>query len=140
MKSLNSESYGFIDCMATLKFGVTKYNSVRLRKNKFYRYGLKEFKETYDSLCDKLERRPSYREFLYEIDTEFLIGGKKELKQTPEYIKIEFTAEYENACDDLYYGGGFTSWYKNQKRFGSNISPIQARAVWKAAFDYMANC
>jgi hypothetical protein len=45
-------------------------------------------------------------------------------------------AEYENACDYLYYGYGFDKWFKSCE---GSMSREEAKIIWKAAFNKMAN-
>jgi arsenate reductase len=59
----------------------------------------------------------------------------KENNPTEQEIR-SYRAEYENACDDLYYGYGYDFWRKSNKDYmPENI----ARIVWSRAFNKMAN-
>lgn len=64
--------------------------------------------------------------------------GKDEEKRKAAVVK-EYRAEFENACDDLYYGYGYKFWLESQRHNGSDISDEDAKIVWQAAFDKMAN-
>lgn len=47
----------------------------------------------------------------------------------------KYRAEFENACDDLYYGYGYKFWRTHNNSIeDDNI----AKMVWKAAFDKMS--
>jgi hypothetical protein len=54
-------------------------------------------------------------------------------------VLSKYEAEYENACDYLYYGYGFNKWYKAQINNGSEMSEEEAKTVWNKAFHKMAN-
>lgn len=52
-----------------------------------------------------------------------------------EQLINKYQAEFENACDDLYYGYGYKFWRANNNSIeDDNI----AKMVWKAAFDKMS--
>lgn len=48
----------------------------------------------------------------------------------------QFRGEYENACDDLYYGYGFNFWYNDKLK--SVLSEDDARIIWHFAFKKMS--
>lgn len=48
----------------------------------------------------------------------------------------EHRADYENACDDLYYGYWYNFWRRGN---ASYLSEEDAKRIWHAAFDKMAN-
>lgn len=48
----------------------------------------------------------------------------------------QFQAEFENACDYLYYGLGKKRWLQS---CNGSMTEEEAAIVWKAAFDKMAN-
>lgn len=57
--------------------------------------------------------------------------------KTENEILEEYRAEFENACDDLYYGYGYKFWRKTCRK---SMSEEEAKIVWKAAFNNMAKC
>lgn len=54
---------------------------------------------------------------------------------TQSELLSKYRAEFENACDCLYYGYGYKTWLKST-RFEKEED---AKIVWKAAFEKMAN-
>jgi len=59
-----------------------------------------------------------------------------EAQLNPSELVQRYRAEYENACDDLYYGYGYTFW---RHHYNSIESDEEAKIVWKAAFNHMAS-
>lgn len=57
-----------------------------------------------------------------------------DVTQKSELLR-KYRAEFENACDCLYYGYGYKLWLKST-RFENEED---ANVVWKAAFERMAN-
>lgn len=55
-----------------------------------------------------------------------------------EQVKAQYCAEYENACDDLYYGYGYNFWLRNERNNGSKMSDVDAKIIWSAAFSKMS--
>lgn len=118
-----------------------------------YRYSLKGF-------IDALRKINANRHFMSATESEVLdalemqgrshkniediIEARKERlreKEETEHMRklvAKYRAEYENACDDLYYGIGYSSWLKYQREIGSDMSDDEGKLVWKAAFKYMA--
>ena len=64
--------------------------------------------------------------------------GRAEEARKASVVKAH-RAEFENACDDLYYGYGYNFWLKSLRNSGSDISDEDAKIIWQAAFDKMAN-
>lgn len=56
---------------------------------------------------------------------------RKREQRREELIK-NYQADYENACDDLYYGYGFKFWY-NAYGVKDRLSEDDARTLWRAA-------
>lgn len=54
----------------------------------------------------------------------------------PATVIREYRADYENARDYLYYGYGYKMWRTTNKDY---MSEDDAKIVWKAAFNHMAN-
>lgn len=50
----------------------------------------------------------------------------------------KYRAEYENACDDIYYGYGYKFWLTNEQNNGSKMSDFDAKIIWSAAFSKMS--
>ena len=48
----------------------------------------------------------------------------------------QYRADFENACDDLYYGYGFKFWFNS---CSETLSKEDAKIIWKAAIDKMGN-
>lgn len=53
----------------------------------------------------------------------------------PSVVLREYRAEYENACDDLYYGYGYKFWREHNNGIDNEED---AKLVWNAAFNKMA--
>jgi len=47
----------------------------------------------------------------------------------------KWRAEYENACDDLYYGYGYKFWKTHNNRITDDE---EAKIVWRAAVEQMS--
>lgn len=58
------------------------------------------------------------------------------LESLRDSLLDEYRGEYENACDDLYYGYGFNFWYNGHKDYFPDEET--ARFVWDVAFEVMA--
>lgn len=70
---------------------------------------------------------------LNEITTGFYMWPEE---KKIEYLKDVYKAEWENACDDLYYGYGYDFWRKNNNSIeDDNV----AKLLWKAAVERMGN-
>ena len=69
-----------------------------------------------------------------EFSIENLINAFK-VAVIPSVVLKTHRAEFENACDDLYYGYGYEFWHKQH----SHLSDEDAKIVWNAAFNKMAN-
>lgn len=73
---------------------------------------------------------------------ERLEGEIEALESKQDELLDEYRGEYENACDDLYYGYGFDFWYNGED--GSvahkDYFPDEetAKFVWRLAFTEMA--
>jgi hypothetical protein len=59
---------------------------------------------------------------------------KRKQKHTKELVK-KYRAEYENACDDLYYGYGYKFWREHNNGIDNEED---AKLVWNAAISKMA--
>lgn len=157
MKDYLKESNGFLDCVSTLGFECAgTYNSYRVCQGEIYNFNLKQYKDAYDAICEEKNRQASYAEFLDWMDANVLrsdlnieteLENYRKYREEKEREKAEreraitlalktYAAEYENACDCLYYGYGYYYWRKNNNRI---VSDEEAKIVWKAAFDKMAN-
>lgn len=151
---LNKESNGFLDCMKMLDFQPAGYGGLRVRYGKVYNYSLKEYKDAYDGLCDEYERHATYEEFLMWVDeTQYRadlnaadelesyakrIAQQEEEQRKQEHAKElvrKYRAEFENACDDLYYGYGYKFWREHNNGIDNEED---AKLVWNAAFNKMA--
>lgn len=78
------------------------------------------------------------REELEKIEnptTDNVVDIFKSLAKTEKEIR-SYQADYENACDCLYYGYGYDFWRKSNK---DRISDNTARIIWNRAFNRMAN-
>lgn len=51
--------------------------------------------------------------------------------RTPSQLRKEYLAEYENACDYLYYGYGYESW--KQQNQSERMSDTDAKKLWGLA-------
>ena len=80
------------------------------------------------SLCDELEKIES-------PTTDDVVRIFKSMAEFERDVR-KYRAEYENACDDLYYGYGYDFWRKNNKDY---IPENIARTIWSRAFNKMAN-
>ena len=69
-----------------------------------------------------------------EFTVEKLVSAFK-IAVRPSVVLKNHRAEYENACDDLYYGYGFEFW-RNQHK---HLSEEDAHIIWHAAYNHMAN-
>lgn len=70
-----------------------------------------------------------------EFSVEKLIDAFKVAVRGSYLLKVH-RAEYENACVDLYYGYGFVFWRSHNNGIADDE---EAKIVWKAAFNKMAN-
>lgn len=61
-------------------------------------------------------------------------AAAREAQRKSEVLKI-YQAEFENACDDLYYGYGYKFWRSTNNSIESDED---AKIVWKAAVDKMS--
>ena len=66
-----------------------------------------------------------------EITPEKLISAFKVAVHN-SYVLKQNRAHWENACDYLYYGYGYKQWKPK------DLSEEDARIIWNAAFNYMA--
>ena len=80
-----------------------------------------------DEIADLLEKEP-------EFSVEKFIDAFK-VAVRPSFVLREHRAEFENACDDLYYGYGYDFWHKQH----NHLSDEDAKIIWNAAFNKMAN-
>lgn len=53
----------------------------------------------------------------------------------PSVVLRKYRAEFENACDDLYYGYGYKFWREHNNGIDNEED---AKLVWGAAFNKMA--
>lgn len=67
------------------------------------------------------------------IVTEFNLTTKEIYSVVDKY-----RAEYENACDDIYYGYGYKFWLINEQNNGSKMSDVDAKIIWSASFSKMS--
>lgn len=70
-----------------------------------------------------------------DFSVEKLISAFK-IAVRPSYLLKVHRAEFENACDDLYYGYGFAFWRSHNNGIADDD---EAKIVWKAAVNKMAN-
>ena len=152
--NLNNKSNGFIDCMRVLNTEPAGlYGSYRVRDNKVYNYSLKEYKDAYDEMCDKIEDTICYVTFLTWMEENQLradLNAQEELniyqeqqaekqaeaakKERAKELVNTYRAEFENACDYLYYGYGYRRW-----RFQhTSMKEEEAKIIWHEAFNKMA--
>ena len=80
------------------------------------------------SLCDELEK-------IGNPTTDDVVRIFKSLAEFERTVR-SYRAEYENACDDLYYGYGYDFWRKSNKDY---MPEDVAKIVWNRAFNKMAN-
>lgn len=155
MDELKKESNGFLDCVSVLGLcPAGMYGIFRVRGEKVYTYDLKKYKDAYNDLCDEYKRHATYEEFLKLLDEVMIVDGVNPKEKIAEYEKwVEenkkkqnlsirkaeliksYRAEFENACDDLYYGYGFSFWRTHNNRISDDED---ARIVWRAAFEKMS--
>ena len=50
-------------------------------------------------------------------------------------LPYKYQADFENACDCLYYGEGYNTWFKNAE---SHMSAEDAKNLWKIAVQFMS--
>jgi hypothetical protein len=154
--NLNNKSNGFLDCMKVLAIQPAGNGGyLRVRDNKVYNYDLYTYKVTYDKMCDCIDDKVSYQGFLnWMNDTQLRtdLNAQDELNAYANYkaekaaenaqkIKTEqlvekYRAAYENACNDLYYGYGYSFWWNTHKKYIENEA--DAKIIWQAAFNKMA--
>jgi hypothetical protein len=96
-----------------------------------------------DTLAAYLEQlEPTNREFGKLVqEAEKYAAEQEEQRKREErraYLVKTYRADYENACDDLYYGYGFKFWYTH---YGVNerLSEEDAKTLWRAAVLKMSN-
>ena len=153
---LNKESNGFLDCVKTIEILAAGTCGIfRVINGKVYDFSLKVWKEAYDKLCDEKGGKITYQEYLDYLNAHFLrsdldadmmrfdyikwLNEKDVLKQIAERkseLKKEYRADYENACDDLYFGYGYKFWRDTAKHIESEED---AKLLWQAAIEKMAN-
>lgn len=67
----------------------------------------------------------------------------KSLEEQQQTIIKPYKALYENACDDLYYGYGYNTWYNGTADVNGAKeyfeSEEDAKFIWHLAFEKMAN-
>jgi hypothetical protein len=66
------------------------------------------------------------------------ISDSRRIKDANSQLIRKYQAEYENACDDMYYGYGKKFWYNQQIEFGSEMTQEEANEVWEAALEKMS--
>ena len=156
MEKIDQKTNGFLDCIAFLKMEHGgRGGHQRIIFGKVYAYSLKEWKDGYDELCEKKGDYITYREYLEWINAKFLMADisadearttylshqeeKRKLQEEESRrsaIVKKYRAEFENACDCLYYGYGFTTWKETNKE--SSMTDDESKIVWRAAFNKMA--
>ena len=62
---------------------------------------------------------------------------QREREERRAALVKNYLADYENACDDLYYGYGFKFWYERGVK--DRLSLDDAKALWRAAVLKMGN-
>lgn len=149
-KDLNKMSNGFLDTIRI--FCVTNYQNgfIKLGINdKIYSYSLYEYKNAFDKLSGNKGRQLYHFEYLDYLDEHFSTDKKvadmepylKQIKEKERERNLlnsllkEYAAEYENACDDLYYGYGYNFWRTHNNSIDDDDI---AEKVWKAAFKKMS--
>ena len=63
---------------------------------------------------------------------------QREREERRAALVKNYRADYENACDDLYYGYGFKFWYERGVK--DRLSLDDAKALWRAAVLKMGEC
>lgn len=149
---LDEESNGFLDCISAFEWEVSgDHGQLRIIFGDVYDYSLKKWKDAYDELCEQKQRHCTYLEY-YEWMKSFCLNtdipadealeayrkyqADKQAEEQRAAIVRNNQAAFENACDYLYYGMGFKSWFK---ALNGVLSEDDAKIVWKAAFDRVAN-
>jgi len=63
---------------------------------------------------------------------------QREQEERRKRLMRDYLADFENACDDLYYGYGYQFWYSH---YGVNerLSEDDAKTLWRAAVLKMGN-
>ena len=69
-----------------------------------------------------------------EVTVDNLVDAFK-VAVRPAVVLRNHRAEYENACDDLYYGYGYKFWREHNNGIDNEDD---AKLVWNAAFNKMA--
>ncbi len=149
------ESNGFLDCMKVLEIeNAGRDGQQRVCQGKVYDYSLRKYKEAYENICDAHNRHATYQEMLNWMDQEMARPDMdpKEQRQlyqeeqtrremaeknldTVKTLVRQNQAEYENACDDMYYGYSYQFW----RTHGNEIKDDNiAKIVWEVAFNKMA--
>ena len=134
-------------------FYVTDSGKYVVYKGKVYRYSFVDymnFKNDHelnglspDTMAAYLEQlQPVNREFGKLVQEAEAYGREQEEQRKREERRAElirtYRADYENACDDLYYGYGFKFWYEHQG-VSDRLSLDDARMLWRAAVLKMGN-
>lgn len=151
--NFDQETNGFLSLFNGNGGPITPMASIGLAatSTQVYNFSLKEWKDLFDTLCES--HRITFREFLNGIykfrNTDFTTEQAQQLysehtKHMEQQRKIEdhraevirtHRAEFENACDDIYYGYGFKTFYPN---YSGDLSEADAKIVWDAAFNKMS--
>ena len=134
-------------------FYVTDSGKFVVYKGKVYRYSFVDymnFKNDHemnglspDTMAAYLEQlEPVNREFGKLVQEAEAYAKEQEKQRKREerraYLVKTYLADYENACDDLYYGYGFKFWYEHQG-VSDRLSLDDARTLWRAAVLKMGN-
>ena len=146
---------GFIDCIGKLKIQSGGHGDQRIIDGKVYRFDLRDWKNGYDQLCQEKNDYITTQDYLAWLDANFLIDGMSSEDSLAQYsaysneinkaqieaahkkqLLKQYRADFENACDDLYYGYGFKFWFNS---CSETLSKEDAKIIWKAAIDKMGN-
>lgn len=96
--------------------------------------------DTMAKYLDQLE--PVRREFgLLVKEAEDYAREQEEQRRKEQRRKElvnQYRADYENACDDLYYGYGFKFWYEHHG-VSERLGEDDARTLWRAAVFKVGN-
>lgn len=131
LKDLNiQQRTNFFDCLRPLglytdsRFGVLSVA-----------YGIDNPLMEYRGIDVKISTVLNNIEDVGNITTQSLKKAFVKSATLPMILK-EHRADYENACDYLYYGEHYSKWRESNKEY---LSDEHAKYIWKCAFNHMAN-
>lgn len=114
-----------------------------------YNFSLSKWK----NLFDGFDHRPTYGEWLdaikpfinsnttaFDVETQWIVyqrtqESERMKEQKRIQLKSEYQAEFENACDDLYYGYGYQFWRTHNNTIENDDD---AHIVWQMAVKKMS--